>query len=140
MDYHLRKGVESIVSSLQAQNIRAFSVSEYRIARFVVMRPNEVKPTRFEPPLLTIQAASVEALTALIQERIQSMLDSHKGFLDPHEYEAFIVLNTLDAFGSQEIWRLAYQSAVIAKNSKVELVTDDSYGSLQDLYNSTIKR
>ena len=125
---------------LSAHQIRVSVVLQHSIARFVIMRPNEVKPTRFEPQLLTIQAPSIEALTLLIRERIQDMLDSHKGFLDPHEYEAHIVLNILDCFGDREIWRLAYQSGVIVKNATVDIVTDDSYGILQDVYNSTIKR
>jgi len=132
--------LESIANNLRAQHIRVYNVTPYSLARLIVMRPNEVKPTRFEPPLLTIQAPTSGLLALSIATQVQGMLDSHKGFLDPHEYEAFIVLNTLDAFSSQEIWRLAYQSAVITKNSQVEIVTDDSYGSMQDLYNSTIKR
>lgn len=137
MDYSLE--LTAISHVLQDNRIRVFRTPDHSLARFIVLRPNEVKPTRFEPLLLTIQAPGVEALTNLILERIQMMLDSHKGFLDPHEYEAFVILNTLDSFGTQEIWRLAYQSAVIVKNATVDIVTDNSYGSLQDLHNSTLR-
>lgn len=137
MDY--TSELVAISKVLSAHHIRVSVVPAYSIARFVIMRPNEVKPTRFEPQLLTIQAPSLEALTYLIRERIQDMLNSHKGFLDPHEYEAFVVLNVLDCFGDREIWQLTYQSGVIVKNATVDIVTDDSYGSLQDLYNSTLR-
>ena len=135
--------LSEVASHLRQQHVRVFVLPEHAIANFVVLRPNEVKPTRFAPPLTTIHTNAKEKVPALVDmllTKVHVMLDSLKGFLDDHDYDAFVTLNELDVFGADEILRLAYQAAVIQKKSIVDVVTDEGYGSLQDLHDSTIDK
>jgi hypothetical protein len=132
-----------IASQLQAKSVHVHILPEYALANFVVLRPNEVKPTRFQPPLTTIQTTAddkIGSLATIIFDRIHVMLDSLKGFLDEHDYTAFVTLNKLDIFGADEIMRLAYQAAVIQKKSIIDVVTDSGYGSLQELHDNTLDK
>lgn len=137
------QSMSDIAEQLRKHDIKVYVLSEYYIARFVGLRPNEIRPTKFEPPLTTIATNAedkVSALVTIILVRVRDMLNALKGFQDAHDYEAFVVLNALDMFGKDEILRLAYQAAVIQKKSVVDIVTDDSYGSLQGLHDSTTHR
>ena len=135
--------LSDIAERLQQQHVRVFILPEYALANFVVLRPNEVKPTRFAPPLTTIHTSAKDKAPALVDillTKVHVMLDSLKGFLDDHDYDAFVTLNELDVFGEAEIMRLAYQAAVIQKKSIVDVVTDEGYGSLQELHDSIIDK